>query len=110
LKILITGGKNIQAIKLVRAYPNDELVLADYGETPSFAASNYRFISLGERNDEILAHHLLTVALDEEVEAIMPLYEAESIALAKAKLLFEEFNIAVILPSADLMINENDGD
>jgi hypothetical protein len=104
LKILITGGKSIQALKLVKAYPNDEVILADYGEMPSFPSTTYRFLSLGAQNNDVIAHNLLTICLDEAVNAIIPLHQFEADEVLKSIVLFEEFNISVISPMSDQVI------
>jgi hypothetical protein len=104
LKILITGGKSIQALKLVKAYPEDQVILADYGEMPSFPSATYQFISLGAQNNEVIAHNLLTICLDEAVDAIIPLHQFETEEVLKSAVLFEEFNIRVISPLADQVI------
>jgi hypothetical protein len=104
LKILITGGKSIQALKLVKAYPNDEVILADYGGMPSFPSTTYRFSSLGAQNNDVIAHNLLTICLDEAVNAIIPLHQFEADEVLKSIVLFEEFNISVISPMSDQVI------
>jgi hypothetical protein len=104
LKILITAGKSIQALKLVKEYPEDQVVLADYGEMPSFPSATYRFISLGEQNKEVVAHNLLTICLDEGVDAVVPLHRFEADELLKSKVLFDEYNITVITPLLDQLI------
>jgi hypothetical protein len=97
LKILITGGKSATTLKLLKAYQGDEIVLADYGDIPSFSSANYKFITLGEVNDAI-AHNILNICLDYGIDAILPVHEFEINPIAKAKVLFEEFNIQVLLP------------
>lgn len=96
MKILITGGKSAPALKLIRQFPNDTIILADYGEMPLFPSGTYRFISLGIRNNEVLAHNLLTFCLDESADAIIPLDHLELEEVQKSKVLFEEFNISII--------------
>ena len=98
LKVLITGGKSALALKMLKAFAKHQVVLADYGEMPNSS----RFISLGEKNEDIIAHNLLNNCLDEGVDMILPLHTFEISATAKAKVLFNEFNIEVLLP--------NDGD
>jgi len=98
MKILITAGKSVQALKLLAAYPTDTIVLADYGEVPLFPSEKYTFLSLGERNDDITAHNLLSHCLNEGVDAIVPLYDFELAEVIKSKILFEEFNIHVLTP------------
>lgn len=98
MKTLITGGKSAQAIKVSRAFPAADLILADYGTIPAFNSAKFQLISLGERNETIIAHHLLTSCLDLQVECLVPLYSFEREALLRSSLLFEEFNIQILLP------------
>jgi hypothetical protein len=97
LKILITGGKSATTLKLLKAFEGYEIVLADYGEIPSFTSANYKFITLGEVNDAI-AHNILNVCLDYGIDMILPVHEFEINPIAKSKILFQEFNIQVLLP------------
>ena len=99
MKILLTGGKSAVALKLLKAFSKDKVVLADYGDVPVFASDAYQYISLGIKNEDVLAHTLLNNCLNEGVDAILPLHRFEIEALAKAKVLFEEFNISLLLPS-----------
>ncbi len=98
MKVLITGGNSPLSYKILKAFTGYQILLADYGEIPAFAATNYQFMSLGERNEETIAHHLLNVCLDHEVNLILPLHAFEVIPVSKAMVLFEEFNIQVLLP------------
>lgn len=100
MKILLTGGKSAVALKLLKAFTKYKVVLADYGEVPSFATKDYELISLGIKNEDILAHTLLNNCLNEGVDAILPIHSFEIEALAKAEVLFNEFNISLLLPSA----------
>ena len=104
MKILITGGKSAQSLKLLKAYEQDTIILADYGDMPSFPSKHYQFLSLGERNDDTIAHNLLNHCLDEEADAIIPLHAFELEEVAKSVVLFEEFNIRVLIPGADQVI------
>lgn len=98
MKILITGGKSAAAVKLLKAFANDHILLADYGDMPSFASEAYQMHSLGERNDDTTAHNLLNNCLDENVDMILPLHAFEIEAVSKSIVLFEEFGIRVLLP------------
>lgn len=100
MKILITGGKSIQALKLVDKFVDDIVVLADYGEAPSFPSTRYSFISLGERNDDVIAHNLLNHCLNENVEAILPINAFEEEELMKSEILFKEFGIDLLTVKA----------
>ena len=99
MKVLITGGKSSAVYKILKAFEGYQILLADYGETPAFAAGNYQFVSLGEKNEETTAHQLLNTCLDHGADVFLPLHDFEIIAVAKALILFEEFDIQVLLPS-----------
>lgn len=99
MKILITGGKSAVALKVLKAFENDEVVMADYGDVPSFSSSKYQMISLGEKNLDIVAHVLLNHCLDYQADVLLPLHEFEMEAVAKAEILFNEFNVNLLLPN-----------
>jgi len=98
LKTLITGGKSAQALKLLKAFTADQVILGDYGEAPAFSSPQYQFVSLGEKNEDTIAHNLLNACLDQEADRLLPLHHFELEAVVKALVLFEEFNIHVLLP------------
>lgn len=98
MKTLITGGKSAQSLKLLKAFTEDQVILADYGEAPSFSSPQYQFISLGEKNEDTIAHNLLNACLDQEADRLLPLYSFELEAVVRSLVLFEEFNIHVLLP------------
>lgn len=101
MRILITGGKSAQALKQAKQFTSDSIILADYGEMPSFPSATYKFISLGERNDDIIAHNLLSHCLNEGADAVLALNDFEMDELLKSSILFKEFNID-ILPATDM--------
>ncbi|SFG88692.1 ATP-grasp domain-containing protein [Pedobacter insulae] len=98
MKILITGGNSAKALKILKAFTQHQVILADYGEVPSFS-----FVSLGEKNEDTIAHSLLNTCLDLAVDAILPLHHFEIEPMAKAKVLFNEFNIEVLLPNLEAL-------
>lgn len=98
MKILITGGKTATSLKLIKAFDQATIILGDYGDAPSIKMNTYEFASLGPWNGEVLAHNLLTKCLDFGVDVLIPLYEAEVMAVSKSLLLFEEFGLKVLLP------------
>ncbi|SOD11666.1 hypothetical protein [Pedobacter xixiisoli] len=98
MKILITGGKTATALKLIKAFNHDEILLGDYGDMPKISTSSYSFAELGKWNVDVLAHNLLTKCLDNGVELLLPIYEAEITALSKSLVLFDEFGIKVLVP------------
>lgn len=103
MNILITGGTSATALKLLKAFDGHQILLADYGEVPSFSSATYTMISLGQKNEETLAHTLLSNCLDQSVDALLPLHNFEIEAVAKAEVLFNEFNIDVLLPKHKIL-------
>ena len=101
MKILITAGKTATAFKLIKAFPDHQILLADYGEMPVINTGLFDFTALGVWNEDILAHHLLTKCLDVGADVLIPLYEGEILAVAKSLLLFEEFGVKVFVPEPD---------
>ncbi len=101
MKVLITGGKSALALKMLKAFAQHQVVLADYGEMPNFSATAYKFISLGKKNEDTIAHNLLNTCLDEQADMVLPLHKFEIEAIAKADVLFNEFNIEVLLCKHD---------
>ena len=98
MKLLITGGTAATALKLLKAFEGHEVVLADYGDVPTVSAKAYQFVSLGAKNEDIVAHNILNACLNEGADAVLPLYSFEAEAIAKSKILFNEFGIEVLLP------------
>jgi hypothetical protein len=101
LKTLITGGKSAQALKLLKAFTGDQILLGDYGDMPSLSAAQYQFVSLGELNLDTIAHTLLNSCLDLSVDRLVPLRDFELEAVMKSAVLFEEFSIHILLPAMD---------
>lgn len=98
MKILITGGNSATAFKLLKLLTQHQIILADYGDVPSITSQHYQMISLGVKNEDTIAHTLLNNCLDYNVDAILPLHHFELNAVAKADILYNEFNISVLLP------------
>jgi hypothetical protein len=103
LKILITGGNNAKALKLMKAFPRHFVLLADYGDVPGIVTENYAFSSLGALNKDSIAHILLNFCITEAIDCIIPLHDYELEPLAKSAVLFGEYGIEVLLPNADVI-------
>ena len=105
MKILITGGNNAKALKLIKAFPTHFVLLADYGEVPAIITAQYAFTTLGILNKESIAHILLNFCITEGIDCIIPLHHFEVEPLAKSAVLFNEYGIQVLLPNADVLQN-----
>lgn len=99
MKILITAGKTATALKVTKAFTNSDIVLGDYGDMPSINTATYSLKALGNWNADVIAHNLLTKALDFGVDYILPLYIEEIEAVNKSIILFEEFGIEILTPN-----------
>lgn len=103
MKILITGGNNSKALKLLKAFPKHFVLLADYGEIPIVTTEKYAFASLGKLNKDSIAHILLNFCITEAIDSIIPLHEFEVQPIAKSSVLFGEYGIQVLLPEAEIV-------
>ncbi|MBO9675794.1 MAG: hypothetical protein J7577_20275 [Sphingobacteriaceae bacterium] len=103
MKILITGGNNAKALKLMKAFPSHFVLLADYGDVPGIVTENYAFSSLGVLNKDSIAHILLNFCITEGIDCLIPLHQYEIEPIAKSAVLFGEYGIQVLLPEASLM-------
>jgi hypothetical protein len=105
LKILITGGNNSKAFKLLKAFPDHFVLLADYGDVPAVITENYALTSLGAINKESTAHILLEFCITEAIDCIIPIVDFEVEAIAKSSVLFNEYDVQVLLPKAESINN-----
>lgn len=103
MKILITGGTSATALKLCNALTGHQIILGDYGQVPHIKSAAYTMVSLGDRNEDTVAHNLLNSCLDYQVDAILPLQNFEIEPLSKSEVLFEEFNVKLLLPKRDIL-------
>ncbi|MGN7990183.1 hypothetical protein ACTJKC_22775 [Pedobacter sp. 22226] len=110
MKILITGGNNAKALKLMKAFPSHFVLLADYGDVPGIITEKYAFSSLGILNKDSIAHILLNFCITEAIDCIIPLHDYEIEPLAKSAVLFGEYGIQVLLPDADNITDYIDKD
>lgn len=100
MRVLITGAKSAKSFAAAGNYPFDQVLMADYEDVPKIPFKDFIFLSMGEQNPDTIAHSLLSFCLDQEVNVIVPTYDFEIEALKKSYILFEEFDIQVILPDA----------
>lgn len=105
MKILITGGNNSKALKLLKAFPNHFILFADYGDVAGMVTENYAFSSLGILNKDSIAHILLNFCITEAIDSVIPLHYFEIEPIAKSAVLFSEYGIDVLTPHADLVEN-----
>lgn len=108
MKILITAGMSAKSFKIKNLLTDAEILLADFGVLPQMASKTLQFLSFGERNEDTLAHTILTACLDQQIEVCIPLNKEEIAASAEASALFQEFNIRLIVPNLHWLGNKGD--
>jgi hypothetical protein len=99
LKILITSATSAQAYQLKSKLNNPNTILGDYAELPATMLKAGNMITLPKPTDPSYAHKMLTLSLDNQIEAIYALQSAELNLLNEAGLLFKEYGITIL--SAD---------
>lgn len=92
MKVLITSATSAQAHKLKISLINDEVVLGDFTELPSFMG----IVKLPNPATDTYAHEMLTLALDNNIETIYLLNVQEAAVLLLSEQLFKEYNITLI--------------
>jgi hypothetical protein len=92
VKVLITSATSAQAHKLKNSLINDEVVLGDFTEMPVFMG----ILKLPSPATDTYAHEMLTLALDNGIDAIYLLNTQEAAVLLLSEQLFKEYNITLI--------------
>lgn len=105
MAVLITGAATAEAHRLNRALRLDNVVFADNIDLPQMLFKETKFLKIPHGDSSSFAHQLLALALDHQVDLILPLRKDELHALAPARKLFDEYGIKVIVP-AQQVLNE----
>jgi hypothetical protein len=98
VKILITSANSAAAYQLKNKLNIDDVILGDYMELPELMLKSGKMIRLPNPGSGSYAHQILTLSLDNSIEAIYPLRDEEINFLKEAEQLFKEFNIEIIFP------------
>lgn len=99
-KVLITAGTSALAIKLKnKLQSNFDVYLGEeLSAIPSVLAKNY--IVTPSASSQSYAHSIIKIALDYNIEIILPLKVEEIKKLSLSITLFEEYGIRVLAPSS----------
>ena len=93
MKILITGAASAKAYQLKAKLNGNNILLGDYADLPGTMLKAGNMIALPNPADASYAHKMLTLSLDNQIEAIYTLQSAEFALLSEAELLFNEYGI-----------------
>ncbi|WP_291402341.1 hypothetical protein [Daejeonella sp.] len=98
---LITAASDSAAFRLARLFSEKVLFFGSIEEIPNFG--DKKFIKIPSAKSPSFAHELLKICLDNEINEVYPLVLDEIIELSTSRILFEEFNIKIIIPSINFI-------
>jgi hypothetical protein len=96
LKTLITAARTAAAYR-IKSIIKTDVVLGDFADLPQTMIKAGSMIKTPNPADAAFAHQMLTLCLDNQIEAIAPLRIEEIKLLAEAKQLFNEFGIILYI-------------
>ena len=104
MPVLVTAGLSPEAYRLQRILDFKDVVFSDESALPQIP--NSRSIVLPPHTSSSFVHEMLKSCLDLGITRVYPLNLGEVMELAKARTLFSEYDIFLIIPS-DLWLQIN---
>ena len=101
---LITAALSQQAYRLHRTLNNSDTVFADISELPFIPGREG--IVIPSYHSMSFTHEILKICLDYHISRVFPLVFGEIAELSKARMLFSEYDISLIIPS-DSWLRDN---
>lgn len=95
MNILVTAATSAQAHRLKSKLIGDHVLLGDHLELPKFMLSPGNMIRLPDPNSTTYVHEMLTLCLDNYIDAVYMLRDGEAKLLLSAEQLFKEYNISL---------------
>lgn len=103
-RILITFGTRGLGQRIAKLLDDKfEIFFASSEEIPSLLLNSGKYFKLPAGLMPTYAHEVLKISLDHEIDYVLPLGGYEFEPLAVAKILFEEYDIKVIVPAQDVL-------
>ena len=103
--ILITSGTSAFTQRVAELFPKSNIIFADSKPIPSLFLTNGKYIVIPSPQKASFVHEMLALCLDLSIHKLLPLNEEELIPLAKNRLLFEEYEITVLVPDVESLKN-----
>lgn len=97
MKVLITSANSAAAHQLKNKLSADTVILGDYLELPEFMVKNGSMILLPDPKSGSYSHQMLTLCLDNAIDAVYPLRKEEAMSLMESEQLYKEYNIQIHL-------------
>jgi hypothetical protein len=94
---LITAGLSQQAYRLQRILNSQDVIYADISALPFIPGR--RGLIIPSYHSMSFTHEILKICLDHRIDRVFPLVYGEITELSKARLLFSEYNISLVIPS-----------
>jgi len=98
MSVLITAAADSAAFRLARILNNENVIFGGYDEMP--VISGKRFLRIPSANSSSFIHEVLKICIDHNVKEIYPIRKDEILELSTSRLLFQEFDIKLIIPSS----------
>ena len=98
MTILITAASTSYPYKLEKELGESSIVFADSVELPEIMLKNKKFIKIPPASSDSFAHSMLSICLDNNIDKVFPMRQAELKALAESRQLFDEYGIKVMVP------------
>lgn len=103
-KILITFGTRPLAMRIAKKLTgNFDIVYASSEAIPELLLKSGNYSKIPAGLLPTYAHELLKLSLDQQVDYVLPLGMAEWAPLSEAKVLFEEYQISVLIPELEVL-------
>ncbi len=103
MPVLITAGLSPEAWRLHRVLDMKEVVFADESQLPHIPG--IMSVVLPPCNSASYIHETLKACLDHNINCVYPLKRGEIMELSKARALYSEYSISLMIPSDDWLRN-----
>lgn len=105
-KVLITYGLRPFAQRVAKILPAEwEVLYASSEEIPAILLNKQQYIRIPAHTSPSYAHEMLSLSLDLGVDYLLPLGLGEFSLLAETELLFDEYNISILVPDKEVLPN-----
>lgn len=110
--VLITKGTRPLAQRVAKLLPaGPRILFGSSDEVPDVLLRTGNYLRIPRADAAAFVHEVLKICLDREVATLIPLGADELYPMAEARLLFDEYGIAVCVPEkarlTDLVVIEN---
>ncbi len=103
MNILITAALSARSHQIQRLLDTDQhqVLLADSGDIPNFMLRAGKILRIPAGDSPVFAHELLKLCMDLQISLVIPVRSKELLPLAKARTLFDEYGIELMVPAIE---------